>query len=83
MPERVLPEPVSPVMSQPRQKSSRVHAKPFSRTINLLLADLALRGGRVSGDGGENHRHNPRGRHGQKKKCAGRHQQRQASGDVI
>ena len=33
-------EPVSPVMSQPRQKSSRVHEKPFSRTINLFLAVL-------------------------------------------
>ncbi|MDB6175525.1 MAG: hypothetical protein JWL59_4836 [Chthoniobacteraceae bacterium] len=32
MPERVLPEPVSPVISQPRQKSSRVHDKPPSWT---------------------------------------------------
>jgi hypothetical protein len=40
MPERVLPEPVSPVMSQPRQKSSRVHAKPFSRTMNFLYSIL-------------------------------------------
>ena len=40
MPELVLPEPVSPVMSQPRQKSSRVHTKPFSRTIYLLFPVL-------------------------------------------
>jgi hypothetical protein len=40
MPERVLPEPVSPVMSQPRQKSSRVHEKPFNRTMKLLLVIL-------------------------------------------
>ena len=32
IPDRVLPEPVSPVMSQPRQKSARVHLKPASRT---------------------------------------------------
>ena len=35
MPERVLPEPVSPVMSQPRQKSARVHLKPASLTTTV------------------------------------------------
>src|SRR5438309_8184149 len=32
MPEVVLPEPVSPVMSQPRQNSLRFQANPFNRT---------------------------------------------------
>ena len=59
MPERVLPEPVSPVMSQPRQKSSRVHEKPFSRTMYLLLTVCDLHGGGVSGNGGKDRRHNP------------------------
>src|ERR1700678_1827494 len=42
MPDRVLPEPVSPVMSQPRQKSSRVHEKPFNLTIYLPLMILTF-----------------------------------------
>ena len=35
MPERVLPEPVSPEINHPLQKSSRVQLKPFSRTMYL------------------------------------------------
>jgi hypothetical protein len=37
IPDRVFPEPVSPVISQPRQKSSRVHVSPFNRTIGRWL----------------------------------------------
>src|SRR6266571_9356304 len=37
MPEVVLPEPVSPVMSQPRQKSLRFQDNPFNRATRLLL----------------------------------------------
>jgi hypothetical protein len=37
IPERVFPEPVSPVISQPRQKSSRVHDKPLSFTMGRIF----------------------------------------------
>src|SRR6266404_1172581 len=37
MPELVLPEPVSPVMSQPRQNSFRRQVTPLSRTTILFL----------------------------------------------
>lgn len=39
MPERVLPEPVSPVMSQPLQKSARVHLNPVSLTTVFPFED--------------------------------------------
>src|SRR5436190_21343919 len=37
MPDVVLPEPVSPVMSQPRQKSLRLQANPFNRATRFGL----------------------------------------------
>src|SRR5207249_3371452 len=37
MPDVVLPEPVSPVMSQPRQKSLRLQVNPFNRATRLGL----------------------------------------------
>src|SRR5437660_1213964 len=37
MPDVVLPEPVSPVMSQPRQKSLRLQFNPFNRATRLGL----------------------------------------------
>ena len=51
MPERVLPEPVSPVMSQPRQKSARVQVKPASRTTaRCLVARMCVMKSTASGD---------------------------------
>src|SRR5437867_3840007 len=35
MPDVVLPEPVSPVMSQPRQKSLRFQVNPFNRATRV------------------------------------------------
>ena len=37
MPERVLPEPVSPVINQPRQKSSRVQAETGEADNDVLF----------------------------------------------
>src|SRR6266545_4077410 len=37
MPDVVLPEPVSPVMSQPRQKSLRFQVNPFNRATRFDL----------------------------------------------
>jgi hypothetical protein len=46
MPERVLPEPVSPVISQPRQKSARVQRNPASSTTALLREDQSAENAR-------------------------------------